>query len=218
MAAIVFGHAHNRGYRKFCLCKKRERVYSGSDRTTLSYPYMSCACERVCVRVCVHAHACKAGWVTGWNFQKIPAEIILGHEHVFVCIRSQQMVKGCVFGGFDCEMCFVRVPVWLLWRHFFFLSMWGKKLQHSQCFGCVRSMHTGGYSGVWPSEECVYPWWWLRYNNVWLYQTVSMIVFGWKCVMCGCVCVYAIVTKTVFGSKCESALQRWQSWVFFVVI
>lgn len=35
MAAIVFGHAHNRGYRKFCLCKKRERVYSGSDRTML---------------------------------------------------------------------------------------------------------------------------------------------------------------------------------------
>lgn len=57
--------------------------------------------------------------------------------------------------------------------------------------------------------ECVYPWWWLRYNNVWLYQTVSMIVLGWECVLCGC--VYAIVTKTVFGSMCESALQRWQS-------
>lgn len=46
---------------------------------------------------------------------------------MFVCIRSQQMVKGCVFGGFDCEMCFVRVPVWLLRRHFFFFFQCGEK-------------------------------------------------------------------------------------------
>lgn len=41
----------------------------------------------MCMRVCLKL------FCTIWNFQKIPAEIILGHEHVFVCICSQQMVK-----------------------------------------------------------------------------------------------------------------------------
>ena len=83
----------------------------------------------------------------------------------------------------------------------------GERRQHSQCFWLwVQSTRTGGYSDVWPECESVYPRWWLRYNNVWLYQTVSMIVLGLVCVLCGC--VYAIVTKTVFGSACESALLR----------
>lgn len=55
---------------------------------------------------------------------------------MFVCIRSQQMVKWCVFGGFGCEMCFVCVVAVTV-----FFAMWGKKLQHSQCFGCVRRVH-----------------------------------------------------------------------------
>lgn len=145
-----------------------------------------------------------AGWVTVWNFQKIPAEIILGHERVFVYVASkwwssvylEDLAAKCI----SC-VCVAAVTV-------FFCNV-GKNYNTASVLAvCVEYAH-------WRLEwclagcECVYPWWWLRYNNVWLYQTVSVIVLGRRCVLCGC--VYAIVTKTVFGSTCESALQRWQS-------
>lgn len=113
-------------------------------------------------------------------------------------------------------MCFMCVCL-CGWCDSVFLQCGGKNYNTASVLAvCVEYAH-------WRLQrclaecECVYPWWWLRYNNVWLYQTVSMIVLGWECVLCGC--VYAIVTKTVFGSTCESALQRWQScFSFFFVI
>lgn len=43
-----------------------------------------------CMRVCVKLSC------TISNFQKIPAEIILGHEHVFVCIWPANGEAVCV--------------------------------------------------------------------------------------------------------------------------
>lgn len=101
-------------------------------------------------------------------------------------------------------VCVVAVTV--------FFAMRGKTTTASVLAMCVEYTHWKLQRCL-ARSECVYPWWWLRYNNVWLYQTVSMIVLGRVCALCGC--VYAIVTKTVFGSTCESALQIWQSCFLF---
>lgn len=64
---------------------------------------------------------------------------------MFVCIRSQQMVKQCVFGGFGCETCFMCARVVAVTV---FFAMWGEKTQPVFLAVCVEYAH-------WRLQRCL---------------------------------------------------------------
>lgn len=95
-------------------------------------------------------HVCLKLFCTISNFQKIPAEIILGHEHVFVSIWPANGEAVCAEDlAVKCVWC-VCVCERLLWWCFscVFFLMW-QKLQHSQCLASCEV-----YSDVWPNKRC----------------------------------------------------------------
>lgn len=134
MAATAFGYTHVSGYHKswVSVC-----IWAANG-----------IC---CIYIC--AFVCEAGWVTVWNFQKIPAEIILGHECVFIYVASKWW--SSVYLKDLAVKCVSSVRVWLL-GPFFFFAMWGKTTTASVLAMCVEFTHTGSSSDVWPGVSvCV---------------------------------------------------------------
>lgn len=93
-------------------------------------------------------HVCLKLFCTISNFQKIPAEIILGHEHVFVCIWPANGEAVCAEDlAVKCVWCVCERLLRWCFSCVFFL-MW-QKLQHSQCLAACEDC-----SDVWLSKRC----------------------------------------------------------------